>query len=305
AQLLLAGFQKKLGNKLDIKPGAEMMRALSVASELNKATIMADREVKTTLKRTWASLGAFSLIKLVGAMIGSLFVKNDITEEEIERLKSSDALEEMMKELSDAIPGVKTALIDERDRYLAAKIQSSPGNKIVAIVGAGHVPGIKNHIGSEIDLASLEIIPPSSPVSKIIAWTIPLVIIGMIVYGFFTAGSSSSIDMIQAWVLANSIPAGIGALLALARPLTIVAAMIAAPITSLNPFIAAGWVAGLVEAMISKPRVSDFETIGDDVGSISGIWRNRLSRILLVIALTNLGSVIGTLIGIPMVASLL
>ena len=127
----------------------------------------------------------------------------------------------------------------------------------------------------------------------------------MILYGFFNAGSDASVEMIKSWVYANSFFSALGAVMALAHPLTILAAAVAAPFTSLNPFIAAGWVAGLCEAVLRKPRIADLESIGDDITTMGGIWKNRLSRILLIIALTNLGSMIGTAIGIPLVASFL
>ena len=157
SQLILAGFQKKLGKSLDIKPGAEMMKSVEVANEIGSEIVLADREVRTTLKRTWSSMSIWSATKLMGAMVGSIFTTQELSEEEIERLKSSDALNEMMKELSDAIPGVQKALIDERDKYLATKIKQSPGDKVVAIIGAGHIPGIKNYIGEDIDLEPLNV----------------------------------------------------------------------------------------------------------------------------------------------------
>ena len=146
------------------------------------------------------------------------------------------------------MPGVKTALIDERDQYLAAKILASPGKTLVAVVGAAHVPGIKRVFGSDVDLGALEETPPPNKLFKIIGWGIPLVILGLIVAGFVTSGRETTEQMVIAWVLANGIAASIWTMIALAHPLTIVTAFVAAPITSLNPTIAAGWVCGLVEA---------------------------------------------------------
>jgi pheromone shutdown-related protein TraB len=305
AQLLLVGFQKKLGNQLQVKPGIEMMQALKVAEEISSQPVLADRDVKTTLKRTWASLGFFSAIKVLATMITAGLAENEITEEEIERLKSADALEEMMKDFSDALPGVRNALIDERDKYLAAKIRSAPGDSVVAVVGAGHVPGIKKWIGKSIDLDELEIIPPPSPLKRFLRWLIPGLILAMIVYGFVVSGADTSLKMFEAWFWINAVLAAIGAILALAHPLTVIAAFFASPFTSLNPLIGVGWVAGLVEALLRKPRVADFETIADDASTLKGIWSNRLSRILLVIALTNLFGMVGTFLGGVKVASLL
>lgn len=304
AQLALAGFQKKLGDKLNVKPGAEMIRAIEIAKEVGSETVLADRNVRVTLKRTWAAMGFFSMMKVLFTIMAGLFGEHDIDEKEIERLKSSDALEELMKEFSEALPEVRTALIDERDQYLAAKIKAAPGNSVVAIIGAGHVPGIKQWFNKEIDLEKLEVIPPPRKLSRVISYLIPALVIGLIIAGFVTAGASTGIEMFAAWFWINATMGALGSLLALAHPLTILVTFLVSPFTSMNPFIAAGWVAGIVEAYIKKPRVSDLETIADDLSSLSGLYRNRVSRILMVVALTNLFGTIGTFMGIERIASI-
>ena len=230
------------------------------------------------------------------ALLGSINAKK-IGEKEIERLKTADALEEAMREFSEILPTVRQTLIDERDQYLAAKIQDAPGTRIVAIVGAGHVPGMKRWFGEAIDLPALETIPPPRLSTKIIAWGFPLLIVGMILFGFFHSGSSTSVDMVLSWVVITAVSAGLGAALALAHPLSIACAAITAPVTTLHPLLASGWFAGLCEAMLRKPTVGDFEDIGDDIATIRGLFRNRISRVLLVIALTNLLGTIGTFMG--------
>lgn len=297
AQLALAAFQRKLGAHLEVKPGAEMMRAIEVSDEIGAETVHADREVKTTLKRTWASLSLWSMGKVLVAMIGGLFTSERMEEDEIERLKSSDALEELMRDFSEALPDVQRALIAERDQFLAAKIRESPGETVVGVVGAGHVPGIKEWIHKEIDIEELSTLPPPKLSRRLIAWAIPLFVLSLICYGFYSSGADKSVEMITSWVWINALFGGLGALVALAHPFTILVAVIVSPFTSLNPFIAAGWVAGLVEAWIRKPKVSDLQTIADDITSVGGIWRNRVSRILLVICLTNLFGTIGTFLG--------
>lgn len=305
AQLLLAGFQKKLGNQLNIKPGAEMLRAATVAEELGCKVIFADREIRTTLKRTWGALGLRSMFRLLFAMGNGVLSDQAISEEEIERMKGSDALHELMREFSEKLPEVRRTLIDERDQYLAAKVQSAPGNTIVAVVGAGHVPGMKLLFGQPIDVAPLETLPPKKLLTKIIGWTMPSIVIGLILWGFFQSGAVASAQMISAWFWINGLFAALGAALALPHPLTILSAFVSAPFTSINPFIASGWVAGLVEAMLRKPLVSDFENIADDVVTLKGIWSNRVSRILLVVALTNIFGSLGALFGIGWISSML
>lgn len=305
AQLMLAAFQRKLGNQLNIKPGAEMMAALAAAKNAGCGTILADRDITITLKRTWASIGFWSMLKLTGVMLHSLFSQKEITAEEIERLKSTDALEELLREFSDKLPGVRSALIDERDQYLAARIQSAPGKAVVAVIGAGHVPGIKRWLGQTIDTAPLEVIPPRGKFTRLIGWGIPALVMAMVIGGFFSSGAGTSVEMMRQWFIINGSFGGMGAILALAHPFTVISAFLAAPFTALHPLLASGWVAGLVEAIIHKPRVADFDTIIDDVSTLRGLFRNRLSHILLVVASTNLLGTIGALIGIKRMAALL
>lgn len=294
AQLALAAFQKKLGSHLDVKPGAEMLRAMAAAREAGAGIIFADRDVRTTLKRTWAAIGPGSMFRIIGSIVAGLFTSEQISEAEIERLKSADALEELMRDFTAALPTVRTALIDERDQYLAARIQAAPGHRIVAIVGAGHVPGIKTWLGRSIDTAPLETIPPPRRSTQILGWLIPLLLVGLVAWSFFAAGSDSGTEAVEAWFWLTGIWAAAGAALAFGHPLTILSAFIAAPFTAANPFLASGWVAGLVEALIRRPRVGDFQTIADDLTSLRGIWRNRVSRVLLVMILTNLLGTLGT-----------
>ncbi len=305
AQLILAGFQKKLGDQLHVKPGAEMLRSTEVAEELGMKLALVDREVKITLKRVWGALSLWGMGKLLFSMLSNLFDTKQISEEELEKLKSGDALEDIMKEFSVNFPTIRETLISERDMYLAQKIKTSCADTIVAIVGAGHVPGIKTWISKDVDLAALETTPPPNAWSKIMTWFLPLAIIGMIVYGFFASGGNTSYEMMKAWFWINGFAAAVGAAIALSHPLTVLSAFFAAPFTALHPFLASGWVAGLVEAMIRKPLVSDLERIADDVGSLKGLWRNRLSRILLVVAFTNLFGTIGAIVGGSVVASML
>jgi pheromone shutdown-related protein TraB len=305
AQMALSSFQKKLAEEFGVRPGEEMHRAMQVSHETETDLSLVDREVRITLKRAWANAGFWSLIKIMVSLVTSTVAAKEISEEDIERLKDSDQLSMVIDEFSGSLPGVKTALIDERDQYLAAKILASPGKTLVAVVGAAHVPGIKRVFGSDIDLAALDEIPPPNKVFKMIGWGIPLVILALIVIGFITSGRETTEQMVIAWVLANGVAASIGTMVALAHPLTIVTAFIAAPITSLNPTIAAGWVCGLVEAYLRKPRVMDLENVGDDLTSVKGVWNNRVTKILLVVVLANLGSSIGTFVGAGWIVSLL
>ena len=305
AQLLLAAFQKKLGGKLNVKPGAEMVRAMEAAREYGAALVLADRDVRITLKRTWASLGFLSMFKLLFSTAGGLLDENQIEEQDIERLKTADALAEVMREFAEAFPSVRRTLIEERDQYLAMKIKHAPGSTVVAVVGAGHVTGILKWFDQEIALAPLEIIPPPKLHKRILSWLIPGLVVAMIIYGAIGLGPKTSFDMLSTWFWINGVFAASGALLAFAHPLAILTAFVAAPFTALHPLLASGWVAGIVEAILRKPRVADLASIADDAGSLRGWWRNRATRILQVMALTNLTGSIGTFVGAWMVARLL
>lgn len=304
AQLILAGFQKKIGQKLGVKPGLEMLKAVEVAEELGAETVLADREVSITLKRTWGNLGFWGGLKVIATLIADGFSSGqELDEEEIERLKTADVLEEAMQEFATALPSVRESLIDERDKYLASKIAGAPGEKVVAVVGAGHVPGITRYIHETIDIEPLETIPPPSIWGKIIGWGLPLLIISLIVYGLLTAGTDVGKQMLLDWLVVNAVFGGLGTLLAAAHPLTILVSFLVSPFTSANPAIAAGWVAGLVEATIRKPRVEDFEMLSAEPLTVRLVYKNRVTRVLLVVILTNLMGGLGTFLSGGLIAS--
>lgn len=299
--LMLAYFQKKIGQKFGIKPGEEMIRAIRAAEASGAHIHLADRDVRITLSRTWRLMGLWTKMKLLAQFITSSGELEEISEEDIEEMKKKDVLEMVLSEIGKSMPEIRLVLIDERDRYLAHKIRTAPGKKIVAVVGAGHVPGIKRYWQEPIDMDLLDQIPPRGKLLGLLKWGIPVLIVGLIILGFFTAGAAAGTDMIKLWILANAVLAGLGAAIALAHPLTILSAIVAAPLTSLNPMIAAGWVSGLVETFLGKPKVRDFENLPEDISSLKGFWKNKITRILLVVVFTNIGSSLGTFVAIPLI----
>ncbi len=299
--LMLAYFQKKIGQKFGIKPGEEMIRAIRAAEASGAHIHLADRDVRITLSRTWRLMGLWTKMKLLAQFITSSGELEEISEEDIEEMKKKDVLEMVLSEIGKSMPEIRLVLIDERDRYLAHKIRTAPGKKIVAVVGAGHVPGIKRYWQEPIDMDLLDQIPPRGKLLGLLKWGIPVLIVGLIILGFFTAGAAAGTDMIKLWILANAVLAGLGAAIALGHPLTILSAIVAAPLTSLNPMIAAGWVSGLVETFLGKPKVRDFENLPEDISSLKGFWKNKITRILLVVVFTNIGSSLGTFVAIPLI----
>ncbi|MBW1889920.1 MAG: TraB/GumN family protein [Deltaproteobacteria bacterium] len=305
SNLLLASFQKRIADKLDIKPGAEMIEAIESADSCGATIHLADRDIRVTLSRTWRVMGLWAKLKIVFQLALSLGNVDEITEEDVEKMKQEDMLQSLLSEVEKSLPVLRNILIDERDRYLAQKIKDAPGNRIIAVVGAGHVPGIKQYWEQETDIDALEIIPPKSKTAGLVKWLIPAAILVLLIFGFFYGGSKAGTDMLTWWVVANGAMAGIGAAAALGHPFTIVSSILAAPLTSLNPMIAAGWVSGLVEAFANKPKVKDLERLPEDILSIKGFWKNKVTRILLVVVFTNLGSTIGTVVAIPMMVKAL
>jgi pheromone shutdown-related protein TraB len=296
AQLILNSFYTRLGKQLKVQPGAEMIEGMRQADKIGAELVLADRDIEITLKRVWGYLNLWNKLVMVSQLMASFFVGGSIDSELVEEMKSKDQLENIMEAFTDSFPEVKKRLIDERDIYLSQKIRIAPGKKIVAIVGAGHVKGIKEHIKNVIPLEPVMEIPPKSVIPQIIKWTIPLLIVVLLAVGFLKGGAQHSAQSIYIWILVNGILSALGAALAFGHPLTVLSAFVGAPITSLNPMVAAGWVAGLVQAWIKKPTVHDLEDLPNAISSVKGFWLNPVSRILLVVVLANLGSTLGTII---------
>lgn len=312
ANLALGSFQKRMGAGVGVKPGDELKAAADKAESLNIPIELIDRPIQTTLRRAWAKNSFWGKCKLLSVLVSAIFDKEEISSEEVENLKNSSEMDQMMGELADYLPGVKTVLIDERDQYLASKIWQSfdhGGNKILAVVGAGHLPGIVRHLNSFAagesapSTEEISIVPPPGKLSKILAWAIPVAILSLIVAGFFKGGAQTSAEMLLNWWLVNGVLAAIGAVLALAHPLTIFISFMGACVTAINPFIGIGIVAGLVQAWVSKPKVNDMENLMNDAASLKGFYRNRILKVLLVFFLVSIGGSIGTFAAIPSLIS--
>ncbi|MFD1031953.1 TraB/GumN family protein [Metaplanococcus flavidus] len=294
--LAISSFQNRLADQFGIKPGQEMIQGIESAKETGAELVLADRNIQVTFSRIWGNIGLWGKVQLLMSVFFSIFSKETISEEDLEKMKSQDTLSAVMDDFTKAFPRLKTPLIDERDQYLAQKIKEAPGNKIVAVLGAAHVPGITREIHNEHDLDKLSEVPPKSKWPKIIGWAIPFIIIGIIAYTFI-ANPAAGLDQTISWILWNGTLAAIGATIAFGHPLAILTAFVAAPVSSLNPLVAAGWFSGLTQASIRKPNIGDFETLSKDVFTLKGFWDNKVTRVLLVVVLTNLGSSLGTFIG--------
>jgi pheromone shutdown-related protein TraB len=299
ANLVLASYQKKLGGALGVLPGTELLEAAKAAEALGIPISLCDRDVRVTLRRAWASLSFWKKLELVSTLALSILESPEIGEEELRKLRERDVLSELMRELGEAMPSVKETLIDERDTVLTEKMKQARGEKIVAVVGAGHVEGICRALPEhrDVDLEAINVVPPVSAVWKWVGWGIPAVIVGSLVFIGATKGVAVAGQNLLYWIVVNGVPSMLGALLAFAHPITVAAAFFVAPITSLTPVIGAGYVLAFLQAYLQPPVVKELEQLTDDIGVPRRWWRNRMLRIFLVFILTTLGSFIGTYVG--------
>ncbi|MCM3358629.1 MULTISPECIES: TraB/GumN family protein [unclassified Psychrobacillus] len=294
--LAISSFQNRMAKQFDIKPGQEMIQGIESAKENGAELVLADRNIQITFSRIWHNLGWLGKSQLLTSVFYSIFSKDTISEEELENMKSQDTLNAVLAEFTESFPRLKTPLIDERDQFLAQKIKEAPGKKVVAVLGAAHVPGITKEIYKHQDLERLSAVPPKSILPKIIGWSLPILLIALVAYTFI-ANPTAGWDQAWSWIIWTGSMAAIGAIVALGHPLAIVTAFIVAPITALHPILASGWFSGLVQAYMKRPTIGDFERLSEDVFTIKGFWKNKVTRVLLVLVLTNLFGSLGTIIG--------
>ncbi|NNJ65891.1 MAG: TraB/GumN family protein [Xanthomonadales bacterium] len=302
AQLALSAYQQRLADQFGIQPGEEQRTALRMAERHGLPVLQIDREIGVTMKRTAANLSWWKRWSLFGGLIVALISREDVDEKEIERLKEGDILETAFAEFAANREDLYQPLIAERDRYMAAKLildtQAAEHKHILAVVGAGHLKGIAEHLEQGVEhpagvLAELDQSPKSSRWPKLIPWLIvALVLLGFSI-GFYRSPELGW-SLVRDWVVINGTLSALGALLAAAHPLTIVTAFVAAPVTSLNPTIGAGMVTAAAELVLRRPQVGDFSSLRHDTTKLRGWWRNRVSRTLLVFLLSTLGSALGT-----------
>jgi pheromone shutdown-related protein TraB len=280
-------------------PGTELAAATRTARELGIPFVLCDRDVRVTLRRAWRALSLWKKSLLLSTFLAALFEKRELDEEELRELRQQDVLTRLVDELGRAFPAIKHVLIDERDAYLAEKMRCAPGRRIVAVVGAGHVRGLRDALAGARprELAPLETVPPLSPVWKWLGWGVPALILGAIGAIAWRSGLAAAGDSLVAWALATGLPSLAGAIVAWSHPLTMLSALTTAPLTTLTPVIGVGHVAAFVQAWARPPFVHEFQSLADDVLSLPRWWSNRLLRVFLAFLLTTLGASIGTWLG--------
>lgn len=292
ANIVLSSYQKRVAKKLGTTPGKEMLQGIQSATEHRCNLVLADRNIQTTFLRIWRKLSFWEKCKL----FASLLLDDGEADSEIElnALMEKDNLEAALSDVGKDFPKIAEVLIHERDQHLAYKIKTAPGKKIVAVVGAAHVSGIKKELYCQQDMEQITQVPSASIVTKVIAWTIPVAILLLMGYGFFT-NAQTGLYQIKTWILWTGVLAAIFTTMAFGHPLSIITAFVSAPITTLNPFLACGWFVGLVEATVRKPTVHDVNSISEDVFHIKRFFRNRFLRTLGIVVFANIGSSIGTI----------
>jgi len=301
ANLVLGSYQKRMGDQTGVRPGSELKEAVDVAGAKEIPIVLADRDIKITLRRTWACTPWYRKFSLLGGLFASIFDKTEISEEELAKIKEQDALNTMMQEFGKSFPEVKQVLIDERDQFLASKIKNAPGKKVVAVVGAGHVKGIAGIISENRELPSEEsisVIPKGAPIWKIIGWAIPIAIIASIIYVGYQAGVEKAGELSLHWAMLTGGGAMLGTIIAGGHPLTILVALVAAPFTGLTPLIGVGFFTALTQVYMRPPRVSEMETLSDDIWQVKRWWKNRVTRVILCFLCPGIPAIIGKILAI-------
>ena len=293
-QSLLAAEQRKLGLDEGQQPGAELLEAVSIAQSLELQVELIDRDIQTTLRRAWKKMKFREKFKIIFSMLGD--DEDDLEVDLDEILENRDILSDLMNELKDFSPGAGEVLIDERDAYLAQKILAIDSDKrTLAVVGAGHLSGIENILSANQpadNLDELATVPKRSALFKSVPWLIPLFVFGLFGYFLYQGSSVDLVELFTVWTLANAVLAAIGCIIARGHILAVLTAALASPITSLNPTLAAGWFAGYVQLKVAEPTAEDLHQFLK-LESLGSFWSNKAGRVLLVTALTNLGSMIG------------
>ncbi|WP_085918411.1 TraB/GumN family protein [Halomonas sp. CSM-2] len=303
ASLALGAFQQRIADQSGIQPGAEMRAAVEACKAKQLPLLLVDRDVGITLRRIYRNVPWWQRFSLFTGLIGSVLSREDVSKEDIEKLKKGDMLEATFSEFAAQSEALYNPLIRERDRYMALRLaEETPSGgyrNVLVVLGAGHLKGTVEHLEAPLpanpgeEIATLEATPPPSKIWKLVPWLITaLVLVG------FAIGFSRNTDLgwqlVTEWFLINGILSAGATIAALAHPVTVIATFFAAPLTSLNPTIGAGFVAAGVELYMRKPKVRDFATLRNDVVNLKGWWKNRVSRTLLVFILATLGSAVGT-----------
>ncbi len=305
-QWFLAYVQKKMGDELGVKPGSEMLAAIEAAKRTGARVALVDRDVGITIQRFWSAMSFLDKLRLIGSLIPAAFGWGGKEEFDIDTITQDDMVSQMISEFRKISPGAAGALVDERDAYISRNLyQLSREGSVLAVVGAGHKEGIKRHLAHPEDIPALEGLSqkPAKKITfaRVLGVVVSLLILATIGLVLIKAQSSQNIALaFGIWFLVTGGLSALGVVLARGHPLSVLTALMVAWMTTLNPFVAAGWFAGMVEAWKLKPTVADLKTLAT-ANSYPQMMENRLFRVIMVATLANLGAMAGTFIGIYLI----
>lgn len=293
ANLILGSYQKRIAKDLDTVAGQEMLEGINSAKETGAQLVLADRSIQTTFTRIWRKLNIWDKAKLLFDLLVSEDDDKSLSNDDVSELLKTDVLASVTAQVREKFPKIADILISERDQYLAHMIKEAPGKTVVAVLGGAHVPGVAQEIFKTQDIAELSKVPAKNPVSRVLGWAIPVLIIGLMLYSLIM-NVETGVRQLSSWALWTGVPAAVFTALSFGHPLSILTSLVAAPFTTLNPLIACGWITGLVEATIRKPTVQDINNIPRDIFSLKYFFKNRFLKVLLIVIMANIGSSIGS-----------
>jgi pheromone shutdown-related protein TraB len=293
ASLALQAFQRRIGERLGVRPGAELIAAVEAAHEVGAEVVLADRDVQITLKRTWANLGVTMKLKLIAMLYAILFHTEELSEAQVEALKDREHIADALSEFAKQAPEVKVTLIDERDQYLMSSLELAPGRTVVGVVGAGHVAGMVEHLGKHVDREALTRMPPPGRFATVFRWALPVLLLGALWLGH--RQGVELVPLLLAWIVPNVVGTGLFTLLAGPKVLTFLAALVVAPIAPFPPALGAGVLIGVIEAALRRPNADHAVQLGKEVSTFAAMRKNPFSRVLIVSVAAQIGSTLGAL----------
>jgi pheromone shutdown-related protein TraB len=300
--LTLAAFQRRLGNRLGVKPGAELLAGVEAADAVGAKVVLADRDVQITLKRCWANLSALDKLQLLIVLAVALLGRSDLTEEQVEALKNRETIRDTMSEFATHLPRLQLPLIDERDRYLIDVIQHCGGTRVVAVVGAGHVEGMKRYLAEPIAREALLAIPPPSRSARIWHWLLPVLALGSAGFALRSQGLEALLQGIVIWYVCTIAGCGLALAAARARPVTWLLTTAAAPLSALWPGAASGAIAGRVTVRQYPPTPEDKAQLVESMTSLATLRKNRFAHALLLYVAAQVGTHLGAALGVVLMA---
>ncbi len=298
---LLSYFQSKIGADLDVAPGSEMVGAIEASEDLGIPIALIDRDISTTLQRALNKMGFIEKAKFLFGLIASVFGFGDEEDIDVEELKNPENLDDLMDMFKDEAPSVHEVLVHERDAYLAGRIMQIPQDHVIAVVGAGHKPGIERYLDNPEtlpNLRDLEVINEKKgiPWAKILLALIPILFVVIFFLAYFS-GINITWNIYE-FIAISMIMGFIGSILSGSTLISAIVGGLVAPLTIIHPLLAAGWFSGLCEAKFRKVKQSDIQNLAH-IESFRDLWQNNIFRILLVVIGTNLGVSIATLVILP------